>query len=49
MHDLSNVASGQIPRKLGYARVGTIAGRFPRAPGECGTSVVWRIVRPVPG
>jgi RimJ/RimL family protein N-acetyltransferase len=49
MHDLSNAASGQIPRKLGYARVGTIAGRFPRAPGECGTSVVWRIVRPVSG
>lgn len=49
MHDLNNAASAQIPRKLGYARVGTIAGRFPRAPGECGTSVVWRKVRPVSG
>jgi RimJ/RimL family protein N-acetyltransferase len=49
MHDLSNAPSGQIPRKLGYARVGTIAGRFPRAPGECGTSVVWRMVRATAG
>ena len=44
-HDLNNAASGQVPRKLGYARVGTAAGGQPRAPGECGTSAVWRMVR----
>jgi len=49
VHDLSNAASGQVPRKLGYARVGTGAGRFPRAPGECGTSAIWRLVRPPAG
>jgi ribosomal-protein-serine acetyltransferase len=46
LHDLSNAASAQVPRKLGYARVGTEPGRFERAPGECGTSAVWRIMRP---
>jgi ribosomal-protein-serine acetyltransferase len=45
VHDLSNAASGQVPRKLGYARVATGVGRFPRTPGECGTSAVWRLVR----
>ena len=49
VHDLSNAASGQVPRKLGYARVGTGVGRFPRAPGECGTSAIWRLVRPPAG
>ncbi len=44
VHDLNNAASGQVPRKLGYARAGTGPGRFQRAPGECGTarSGVWR-------
>jgi ribosomal-protein-serine acetyltransferase len=46
LHDLNNAASAQVPRKLGYARVGTEQGRFERAPGECGTAVVWRIMRP---
>jgi ribosomal-protein-serine acetyltransferase len=32
--------------ELGYARVGTEPGRFGRAPGECGTAAVWRIMRP---
>jgi ribosomal-protein-serine acetyltransferase len=45
-HDLSNAASAQVPRKLGYARVGTEPGRLGRAPAECGTAVVWRIMRP---
>lgn len=49
VHDLNNAASGQVPRKLGYARVGTALGRFPRAPGECGTSAIWRLVRPAAG
>jgi RimJ/RimL family protein N-acetyltransferase len=46
LHDLNNAASAQVPRKLGYARVGTEPGRFERAPGECGTAVVWRIMAP---
>jgi ribosomal-protein-serine acetyltransferase len=46
VHDLNNAASAQVPRKLGYARIGTEPGRFERAPGECGTSAVWRITRP---
>jgi RimJ/RimL family protein N-acetyltransferase len=46
IHDLNNAASAQVPRKLGYARVGTEPGRFGRAPGECGTASVWRIMRP---
>jgi ribosomal-protein-serine acetyltransferase len=46
IHDLNNAASAQVPRKLGYARVGTEPGRFGRAPGECGTAAVWRIMRP---
>jgi ribosomal-protein-serine acetyltransferase len=45
MHDLSNFASGQVPRKLGFARVATAAGRFPLAPGDCGTSAIWRLLR----
>lgn len=48
-HDLNNAASGQVPRKLGYARVGTAPGGQPLAPGECGTSAVWRKVRPAAG
>jgi ribosomal-protein-serine acetyltransferase len=46
IHDLNNAASAQVPRKLGYARVGTEPGRAGRAPGECGTAAVWRIMRP---
>jgi ribosomal-protein-serine acetyltransferase len=46
VHDLSNAASGRVPAKLGYARIGTAPGRFPRAPGECGTAAVWRMTRP---
>ena len=46
IHDLNNAASAQVPRKLGYARVGTEPGRLELAPGECGTAAVWRITRP---
>ena len=44
MHDELNVASGQIPRKLGF----TEAGRRPldiRPPSGTGTGVVWRLTR----
>jgi RimJ/RimL family protein N-acetyltransferase len=46
VHDLNNAASAQVPRKLGYTRVGTEPGRYELAPGECGTAAVWRITRP---
>jgi ribosomal-protein-serine acetyltransferase len=46
IHDLNNAASARVPRKLGCARVGTEAGRLEPAPGECGTTAMWRIARP---
>jgi ribosomal-protein-serine acetyltransferase len=44
-HDELNLASGRIPAKLGYQQVGTLASRFELAPGDSGTSKVWRITR----
>jgi ribosomal-protein-serine acetyltransferase len=44
-HDMNNAASGQIPRKLGFARVATAPGEFPRAAADSGTTVIWRQVR----
>jgi ribosomal-protein-serine acetyltransferase len=46
-HDAANVASGRIPAKLGYARLGERPPRdlWPTAPGETGTDVVWQITR----
>jgi ribosomal-protein-serine acetyltransferase len=44
IHDLNNAASGQIPRKLGFARVATVAGGSPRAAADSGTRVIWRLV-----
>jgi RimJ/RimL family protein N-acetyltransferase len=44
VHDELNVASGGIPRKLGFAQ----AGRRPiepPSPEGTGTGVVWRLVR----
>ena len=44
VHDELNVASGQIPRKLGF----TEAGRRPLdspPPSGTGTGVVWRLTR----
>jgi ribosomal-protein-serine acetyltransferase len=44
-HDAANVASGRIPAKLGYARLGEQPTRdlWPAAPGETGTDVVWQV------
>ncbi len=43
-HDAANVASGRIPAKLGYDRLGErpARGLWPTAPGESGTDVVWQ-------
>ena len=44
-HDELNLASGQVPAKLGYQHVGTRESRFDLAPGDSGMSKVWRITR----
>ena len=43
-HDRANVASGGVPRKLGFALVGDTP-RAPVAPGEDGVERVWRLTR----
>jgi RimJ/RimL family protein N-acetyltransferase len=46
-HDAANTASGRIPAKLGYARLGERPARdlWAPAPGETGTEVVWQFAR----
>jgi ribosomal-protein-serine acetyltransferase len=46
-HDAANPASGRIPEKLGYARLGERPTRdlWPRAPRETGTDIVWQFTR----
>ena len=46
-HDAANAASGRIPAKLAYARLGERPARdlWPPAPGETGTEVVWQVTR----
>jgi ribosomal-protein-serine acetyltransferase len=43
-HDAANAASGRIPAKLGYSRLGErpARGLWPAAPGETGTDLVWQ-------
>jgi ribosomal-protein-serine acetyltransferase len=46
-HDAANLASGGIPRKLGFTEVGRQPDTGPeRAPGETGIRVIWRLDRP---
>ena len=46
-HDVANVASGRIPAKLGYTRLGERPARdlWPPAPSDTGTDVIWQITR----
>jgi ribosomal-protein-serine acetyltransferase len=46
-HDAGNAASGRIPAKLGYSRLGERRARDlgPPAPSDSGTDVVWRFTR----
>jgi ribosomal-protein-serine acetyltransferase len=44
-HDAANLASERIPTKLGYAPAGTETARFDLAPGDSGTTRVWRLTR----
>lgn len=41
-HDEANAASGAIPRRLGFTRVGTVRTQ-PKAPGESGLDILWRL------
>jgi RimJ/RimL family protein N-acetyltransferase len=41
-HDEANVASGRVPARLGFSRMGTFAQK-PTAPGEVGVEVRWRL------
>ena len=46
VHDTANVASGGIPRKLGFALIGRRPASADKpAGGEDGTDVVWRLTR----
>ena len=46
-HDAANVASGRVPEKLGYARLGERRARdlWVPAPGDTGKDVVWQVTR----
>jgi len=44
-HDVLNLASGRVPAKLGFSPVGTRAGETGLAPGDSGSTRVWRITR----
>ena len=44
-HDMLNLASERVPAKLGFTQVGTTTGRFELAPGDSGTTAIWRIAR----
>ena len=44
-HDMLNLASGRVPAKLGFSQVGTMKARFGLAPGDSGTTQIWRITR----
>jgi ribosomal-protein-serine acetyltransferase len=47
IHDELNVASGGVPRKLGFTEVGRQPLSDP-TPGGNGVGVVWRLTRPSP-
>jgi hypothetical protein len=47
-HDELNVASGGIPRKLGFTFVRSEPGTDPRLDGTEPTDLVWEITRPQP-
>ncbi|MGO1048856.1 GNAT family N-acetyltransferase [Crossiella sp. CA198] len=46
-HDLANVRSGAVPKRLGFAEVARHEPpREPLSPGEVGVDVVWQLDRP---
>jgi ribosomal-protein-serine acetyltransferase len=46
VHDVANVASGAIPRRLGFTEVDREPGAGERTAGESGVNVVWRLLAP---
>jgi RimJ/RimL family protein N-acetyltransferase len=44
-HDVLNLASGRVPAKLGFSPVGTLTEGSALAPGDSGTTQVWRFTR----
>lgn len=46
VHDAANSASGAIPRRLGFTELSRTPRRGTLTPGEIGTDVVWRLLRP---
>ncbi len=47
VHDEANVASGGVPRKLGFTEITRRPHPDgPQTPAESGTDVVWRLTRP---
>ena len=48
VHDLANVASGAIPRRLGFPEVDRRAPQEERTAGEAGVDVVWRLCAHAP-
>ncbi|MEO3843530.1 GNAT family N-acetyltransferase [Streptomyces sp. B22F1] len=47
-HDLANVSSGAIPRRLGFTEVCREQVTPPAATSDSGIDVVWRLNRPTP-
>jgi RimJ/RimL family protein N-acetyltransferase len=43
VHDLANIASGGIPRRLGFREVDRRRPQEERSTGEAGVDVVWRL------
>jgi ribosomal-protein-serine acetyltransferase len=43
VHDLANLASGAVPRRLGFREVDRRTPQEERSPGEAGVDVVWRL------
>ncbi len=44
-HDVLNLASERVPAKLGFTKTGTTTARVELAPGDSGTTAIWRITR----
>jgi RimJ/RimL family protein N-acetyltransferase len=42
-HDEANIASGAIPARLGFRKLGTFAGPEQKAPADVGRDVRWRL------
>ncbi|MEV3987611.1 GNAT family N-acetyltransferase [Streptomyces sp. NPDC049837] len=45
-HDMANISSGAIPRRLGFSEVRRERAAPPAAPSGSGIEVVWRLNRP---